>query len=255
MGQVILSVSDRGYAHIVLNRPEKMNAITQKVISELRDALKQARAIENLKCLVISGAGDRAFCAGGDLQEFHGELTKEEAYRMLSPMKDALYELACFPLPTFAFLNGQARGGGCEIATACDFRYGLADSSYGFVQGQLGILPGWGGGVLLYKKIAAHFAAHWLMDARMYGTEEVSRMGWLHKVVSKQQLAGEELLQPFLEKSQEQLRLFKKQYSEHLSIEGLLQQMDEEVQQCSGLWESEAHVQAVRRFTSSRKKS
>ncbi|WP_255822143.1 enoyl-CoA hydratase/isomerase family protein [Halobacillus shinanisalinarum] len=131
----------------------------------------------------------------------------------------------------------------------------MADGSYGFVQGQLGILPGWGGGVLLYKKIPAHFAAHWLMDSRMYGVEEATRIGWLHKVVSEQQLAGEELLQPFLEKSQEQLRSFKKQYRDHLSMEGVWHQMDEEVQQCARLWESEAHVQAVRRFTSSRKKS
>ncbi|WP_255822142.1 enoyl-CoA hydratase/isomerase family protein [Halobacillus shinanisalinarum] len=100
MEQVILSVNDKGYAHIVLNRPEKMNAITQKMITELHDALKQARTIENLKCLVISGAGGRAFCAGGDLQEFHGGLTKEEAYQILSPMKDVLYELAYFPVPT-----------------------------------------------------------------------------------------------------------------------------------------------------------
>ncbi|MFD2925413.1 enoyl-CoA hydratase/isomerase family protein [Halobacillus naozhouensis] len=253
MEQVTLTVHNYGCAVITLNRPDKMNAVTKQMAEELLEAIEQARTVEHVKCLVIRGAGDRAFCTGGDLTELHGDLTSEEAYHVLSPMKQVLHELVCFPVPTFAFLNGQARGGGCEIATACDFRYGLADGSYGFVQGQLGITPGWGGGEILYKRISSNAAAHWLMDAKMYTAARALEIGWLHKIVDKQDMDEKELLRPFLEKSLEQLHVFKQQYVQRLALDGLSQQMDEEVQQCARLWESEGHVEAVRRFTSSRK--
>ncbi|WP_163530388.1 enoyl-CoA hydratase/isomerase family protein [Halobacillus ihumii] len=255
MEQVTLTVSDDGYGLVTLNRSDKMNAVTKQMADELLNALEQAKNIEHIKCLVIRGAGDRAFCAGGDLTELHGDLTSEQAYRTLLPMKQVLHELACFPVPTFAFLNGQARGGGCEIATACDFRYGLADGSYGFIQGQLGITPGWGGGEILYKRIPSNIAAHWLMEAQMYSASRALEIGWLHKIVTRQQMDGKELLRPFLEKSVEQLHVFKQQYIEKLSIEGLSQHMDQEVQHCAGLWESEAHVKAVRRFAASSRKN
>src|SRR5690625_5646758 len=86
------------------------------------------------------------FCAGGDLINFHGELTPDEAFSRLYPMKEVLYDIASFPVPTICLLNGDALGGGCEIATACDFRIAKETTKFGFVQSKLGIVPGWGGG-------------------------------------------------------------------------------------------------------------
>ncbi|SFJ92941.1 Enoyl-CoA hydratase/carnithine racemase [Halobacillus dabanensis] len=251
MKQVLIEKNDE-YAILTLNRPEKMNAVSKQMTKELYEAILSLKE-EDLKFLVVTGAGDHAFCAGGDLNEHHGEMVAEEAYDILHSMKEVLYELATFPVPTFALLNGQARGGGCEIATACDFRYGLESASYGFVQGNLGITPGWGGGTLLYRRIKSDYAAHWLMDAEMYSADQVYRIGWLHKKITVN-WSVEELFPSFLNKTSEQMRVFKQQYLKHLDGDRLSQQMDQEVQQCSLLWESDEHKEAVRKFAAKRKR-
>ncbi|MBA2174279.1 enoyl-CoA hydratase/isomerase family protein [Halobacillus locisalis] len=253
MGYVLLDISEEGCATITLNRPEKMNAINKQMVQELREVLESVRTLETLKLVLITGAGDRAFCAGGDLKDFHGEMAAREAYELLVPMKEVLYKIATLPVPTIALLNGQARGGGCEIATACDFRYGVSDASFGFVQGDLGIRPGWGGGVLLYERIAAAQAAHWLMDAEMYEAAETLRIGWLHKMGTLEQLQSGRFIESFLNKTETQMRQFKSQYLSSLSIKGLSDRMDEEVKECAVLWESEEHKLAVQKFMSSRK--
>ncbi|MBM7552866.1 enoyl-CoA hydratase/isomerase family protein [Thalassobacillus pellis] len=245
---------DPGYAIIKLNRPDKLNAVSKKMAEELRAALRQAKENEKLKCLVITGAGNRAFCAGGDLKDFHGEMDAGEAFQLLYPMKEVLYELASFPMPTIALLNGQARGGGCEIATACDFRIGVEGAEFGFVQGQLGIIPGWGGGALLYEKIRPERAYLWLTEATMYDYKKAYDIGWLHHIITKSELENiESLLQQFLNKSLLQLSHLKQQYEKKLSMLSLSSMMDEEVRVCARLWESEEHKQAVELFLKSRK--
>ncbi|GGF11834.1 hypothetical protein GCM10010954_08090 [Halobacillus andaensis] len=256
MEQVEVNWDERGVVTIKLNRSEKMNAITKVMAKELLQVIVESKNNPKVKCLVITGAGKEAFCAGGDLRELHGNLKEKEAYQILHPMKQVLYELATFPLPTFALLNGQARGGGCEIATACDFRYGLEDGEYGFIQGGLGITPGWGGGELLYKRIQADRAAHWLMESNMYSAEEAYRIGWLHKIVTRESLDTHRLLlAPFLQKSHRQLKIFKSQYLHSLSMHNVSSHMEEEVKNCASLWESEEHIRAVEKFIRTRKKS
>ncbi|MCP3026222.1 enoyl-CoA hydratase/isomerase family protein [Halobacillus sp. A5] len=255
MEKIITTLDARGTGTILLNRYDKMNAVTREMCEGLLKAVLDFKANPNLKCLVITGAGQQSFCAGGDLLELHGDLTEEEAYTRLIPMKQVLYELAVFPLPTYAFLNGDARGGGCEIATACDFRYGKHDGKYGFIQGKLGITPGWGGGELLYRKISADRAAHWLMDSEMYDSERAYQIGWLHKIVAKEHLTPDYLLSPFLEKTQTQLKIFKSQLLRSLPFTDLSKEMDEEVRRCASLWESEEHIKAVKNFIRTRKKS
>ncbi|WP_079480387.1 enoyl-CoA hydratase/isomerase family protein [Halobacillus salinus] len=253
MSLVLLDWMEDGYAVITLNRPEKLNAINHQMVQELDEALDLVRKEDHVKFLTVTGKGDKAFCAGGDLNEFHGNLEEDEAYDLLAPMKNVLYKLATLPIPTIALLNGQARGGGCEIATACDFRYALKGTSFGFIQGKLGIAPGWGGGTLLYEKVDKQAAAHWLMTATMYSTDQALRIGWLHKVYSDKEWAMETLLQPFLHNSQEQMTWFKKQYLNSLKLDELSVRMEEETISCSKLWESEAHKEAVQKFMLSRK--
>ncbi|GGC80529.1 3-hydroxybutyryl-CoA dehydratase [Thalassobacillus devorans] len=242
-----------GLAKITLNRPDKMNAVSKQMTAELSEVLKQARDEEELKCLVITGSGDRAFCTGGDLQDLHGDLNAGEAFQVLYPMKEVLYQLASFPVPTVAVLNGQARGGGCEIATACDFRFAIQNASFGFVQGELGITPGWGGGALLYEKIRPEFAFQWLVEAEMYSSERVAEMGWAHRLIEREELENlEQLLSGFLDKSIEQMKVWKRQYDKKLSMIALSPVMDEEVRACAKLWESEEHKEAVNRFMNRR---
>lgn len=253
MELVKLAFKDEGYAQLTLNRTEKLNSVSKQMTEELYEALQKIKESKDIKFLTLTGEGERAFCTGGDLTELHADMNAQQAYSVLHPMKVVLYELAMLPVPTIALLNGQARGGGCELATACDFRYGVESAAYGFVQANLGITPGWGGGVLLYSRIQPSAAAHWLMEAAMYPAKQAYRIGWLHKIVSVNQLRSMDMIKSFLNKTPEQMKWFKKQYKAHVYSQDLSRKMEEEVWQCSLLWESDAHKEAVQKFMDKRK--
>lgn len=237
---------DQAYGVICLNRPEKHNAVNKEMVEQLHAVLQQAKQDE-LRFLVITGAGEKMFCAGGDLTILHGELTPDEAFSRLYPMKEVLHEIISFPVPTICLLNGDALGGGCEIATACDIRIAKEDTKFGFIQSQLGIIPGWGGGALLYEKVNSSFAFQWLMEAEIFEVEYLLERGWLHRTISKQEWGNRELiLQPYLSKSYQQMLLLKNQFKLKLSSLALSSLMSEEVRNCATLWDSPKHKEAVK---------
>jgi len=239
---------EQGYGEILLNRPEKMNAISKDMTRSFLNALETAKQ-QQVKFLVITAAGDRMFCAGGDLQDLHGDLSTEEAFTVLYPMKEVLYELVSFPVPTVCLLNGDGIGGGCEIATACDIRIAKANTRFGFVQTKLGITPGWGGGTLLYEKVHSSFAFQWLMEAALHRADYLQKHGWIQKIADDEEWNDREsLLKPYLTKSLEQMKILKMQYQKKLSILLLSEQMNDEVRNCAELWETKEHKDAVREF-------
>lgn len=231
-------------AKITINRPEKRNAVNKAVTSQLADAIQEVKKIDGLKYVVLTGEGDKSFCAGGDLNELHGKLSAKEAYELLIPMMQVLFELATLPIPTIALLNGAARGGGCELATACDFRFARPQDKFGFIQANLGITPGWGGGALLYRKIRPELAFHWLVTGDMRSAEECQRAGWIHGLTKDPTI----YLETFSPRSYQQMRSFKQQYLKSLDIKSLHKCMEEEVQTSASLWETDEHMAAVERF-------
>ncbi|WP_188454497.1 enoyl-CoA hydratase/isomerase family protein [Virgibacillus oceani] len=241
---------DEGYSVITLNRPEKRNAISKEMVKELKRSIEQARK-DSAKFLVITGAGDKMFCAGGDLQDLHGGLTVEQAFQELYAMKEVLFEVASFPMPTICLLNGDALGGGCEIATACDFRIARESNKFGFIQTKLGISPGWGGGALLYEKVHSSFAYQWIMEAAIHSAAFLHECGWIHKIVMDDNWGDQtKLLESYRTKSYDQMKILKKQYTKKLSILSLSALMDEEVRNCANLWDSREHKHAVAKFLS-----
>src|SRR5690625_129626 len=164
-------------------------------------------------------------------------------------MKDFLYKLATFPLPTIALLHGMALGGGCELATACDFRIAREKTQFGFVQSKLGIIPGWGGGSLLYEKVDPSFAYEWMMEAQIYEASYLKERGWIHNIIPYN-LWGKLhiLLEPYLDKSFEQMKILKSQYKSKLSVLSFSALMNDEVRQCSQLWNSQQHKEKVQQF-------
>lgn len=237
-----------GYGLIYLNRPEKHNAISKEMTRLLVEKLKQAKE-DSLKCLVITGAGDKSFCSGGDLNNMHGGLSNDEAFTELYQMKEFLYELVTFPVPTICLLNGNALGGGCEIATACDFRIAKEGTSFGFIQSTLGIVPGWGGGAILYEKVDSSFAYQWLVEGAIIDVCELKSRGWIHRIITDSNLEDiNNILAPYLTKSIEQMKLFKSQYSKKISALSLSATMNEEVRSSANLWDSPEHIKAVKRF-------
>lgn len=237
-----------GYILITLNRGNKRNAVSAEMAKELKGALKKARE-SKIKFLVITGSGEKMFCAGGDLNDLHGSLSPEAAFHQLYTMKEVLFDLVSFPVPTICLLNGDAVGGGCELATACDIRIAKEGTVFGFVQTKLGITPGWGGGALLYEKVHPSFAYSWLIDAEKYDAEYVMEKSWIHKVIPKSRWKDKnEILNAYVTKSISQMEILSRQYQQKIGAMGLSAIMDNEVRNCATLWDSAEHIYAVNQF-------
>lgn len=239
---------EKEYGILTLNRPEKRNAISIDMARQLSTLLTEIES-RPISFLVIKSAGEGVFCAGGDLNELHGELSNQEAYETLKVMKQVLYQIVSLPVPTIALLQGNALGGGCELATACDIRIAKEGTSFGFVQSNLGILPGWGGGAILYEKVLPSFALQWLTEGEMYQASDLLEKGWLHHLVDEVSWADiDDLLQPYVRKSLEQMQYLKAQYKAAIHLDDLKEKMDIESSNCANLWASEHHQQVVQSF-------
>ena len=133
---------DDGLAVLTIDRPHARNAIALDTMEQLENALN---AVAGARALVIKGAGDRAFVSGGDLKELSALRTVEDAAAMARRMRSICDQLAAFPGPVIAALNGHAFGGGAEVAVAADIRLAADDIKIAFNQVQLEIMPAWGG--------------------------------------------------------------------------------------------------------------
>jgi enoyl-CoA hydratase len=133
---------DDGLAVLTIDRPHARNAIALDTMEQLEKALDAAAGA---RALVIKGAGDRAFVSGGDLKELSTLRTEEDASAMAKRMRSICDQLASFPAPVIAALNGHAFGGGAEVAVAVDIRVAADDIKIAFNQVELEIMPAWGG--------------------------------------------------------------------------------------------------------------
>lgn len=239
--------TEESYSVITLNRPDKRNAISLQMASQLKSSIEQAKQ-DNCKFLILTSADEDVFCAGGDLQDYQSNLNYEDAFGRLYTMKEVLYELVSFPVPTICLLSGNAYGGGCELATACDLRIAKDTTQFGFIQANLGILPGWGGGSLLYEKVHSSFAFQWITEAAIFDAVHLKNKGWIHKLIPAVQWEEHEILKPYMKNSLEQMRILKKQYKEYITSLSLAAKMNEEVRHCATLWNSDRHKQAINEF-------
>jgi enoyl-CoA hydratase len=140
-----------GVLHVTINRAEKRNALSRAVLAQLRE-LFQARGDDpTVLVAVLRGAGDQCFAAGGDLRDLSAVRRLDEATAMAEEGKAALEAVRRFPVPVVAALNGDALGGGAELALACDFRVLATHAHIGFIHGRLNIATAWGGGVDLLR--------------------------------------------------------------------------------------------------------
>ncbi|MET3682036.1 enoyl-CoA hydratase/carnithine racemase [Alkalibacillus flavidus] len=233
---------------VTLNRPAKRNALSFDMIRELSDVVHGLHQDHDTKLVIFTGAGV-AFCAGGDLSDFHGDLNQGDALELLTPMKDVLWQITTLPMTTIAWMNGLARGGGMELATACDFRFANEAGHYGFTQGQLGISTGWGGGTLLYERISHQEAYYWLVMADVRSAPELKDIRYVQATFTDgDHILDHELIKPFVARDVEQLLHWKQQWLDARDLTRLKERMDQEVEACSHLWVSEAHRQAVAQF-------
>jgi enoyl-CoA hydratase len=245
MAKVEMNIENE-IAWLILNRPEKRNAIDYDVIELFNEKLDMAESRNDVKIVVITGAGNDAFCSGGDLSVFHRIHTKQDAKEMLLKMAKVLYKLFCFPKPTVAYLNGTAVGGGCEIATACDFRIAQKNTKLGFIQGKLGITTGWGGSTYLMERVNTQEALQLLMSADPFDAMEGIKKGFIQNIYER------ELFNQWLSSYTNQplgvLLAYKQRFLAHHDPEVLFKRVLDEIEDCSTLWETPEHHEAVERF-------
>jgi enoyl-CoA hydratase len=249
VGDYIIHMNKEGILQFIINRPEKRNAVSYEIMEGLEKALNECMYNDHVKALLITGSGDRAFCAGGDLTQFHNLKTESESYEMLSKMGGLLTRLAFLPKPTIAFINGTAIGGGCEIATACDFRIAKRTAKMGFVQGNLAITTGWGGGTLLLERISVSNALSLLMTARVEEAEFLHDIGFVDELVDDIMPTHEiPLIKMISLKSEGVLKAYKQQLLERWDKKRVEENIMKEIRQCAKLWASDEHHEAVDEF-------
>jgi enoyl-CoA hydratase len=241
---------EKGYLLFTITRSEKRNAVNYEVMQGLTEAISLTND-PDIKALVITGEGDQAFCSGGDLSVFHKLQSKEEAYEMLSKMSHILYSLMTLTKPTIALLNGTAIGGGCELASACDFRLAKEGIRAGFVQGKQGITTGWGGGTILAEKLPTSGSMKLLMEAQIQTAEYLKDVGFIDQIYSNHHItACETFMEKFLAVDLKVLESYKMMWILKWEENKLRERIEKEVRNCSVLWESESHHKYVQNFIS-----
>jgi enoyl-CoA hydratase len=255
MEPYIISKENNGVLLFTINRPDRRNAVNFEVMDGLEEAIKLA-ADNDVKALAITGAGSQAFCSGGDLDSFHQLKTEEEAYGMLARMAGILYNLLVLSKPTIAILNGTAVGGGCEIASACDFRIGKHGMKAGFVQANLAITTGWGGGTLLLEKLPKQTALKMLLDAKIHSAEELMKLGFLDNLFDGDPMeACLSFLEVSLKKETSVLEAYKTLLNKKWELLSMKERMKDEAARCAVLWEDEAHHKKVDEFINQKNKN
>ncbi len=178
-------------AHLVLNRPEKRNALNEAMWRAIPALLAEAEADNAVRLLVVRGAGG-AFAAGADISEFEEVYaTPERAADYSRAIAAALDGLAAFPKPTLAMIEGACVGGGCGIALACDLRFAAEGSRFGITPGKLGLVYTLSDTRRLVNAVGLPAAKDILFTGRLLAADEALRLGLINRLVSAETLAGE----------------------------------------------------------------
>lgn len=171
---LLLNIED-GVAIITVNRPDKRNALNGAVRREIVEALDHLRDDDGARVVIITGAGDKAFIAGADIVEFAERTPLEQRDAMQG--RRMFDEIASFPKPTIAMINGFALGGGCETALACDMRIAARSAKLGQPEIRLGLIPGGGGTQRLPRLVGAGRALRLILTAELIDAVEAERIG------------------------------------------------------------------------------
>ena len=180
----IIYVKEKGIAKITINRPEVRNALNMSTRQDIRNAIEDIKVDKSIRVAIITGAGDKAFISGADINEFKGvsPITMEEqrASKLGMQLNSDIENL---PVPVIAMINGFCLGGGCEIAMACDMRIASENARFGQPEINIGIFPGNGGTQRLLRLVGWGRAKELIYTGRIIDAAEAERIGLVDKVV------------------------------------------------------------------------
>ena len=176
------------FAVITLNRPDALNALSFALIGDLGRALDEVAA-SDARALLITGAGEKAFCAGADIKELTGRSLVEQK-RGAETGQATLAKLDRLPMPSVAVINGYAFGGGLELALACTFRIATRNAKVGQPELKLGLIPGYGGTQRLPRAVGEARAMEMILTGRTVDAEEALRIGLVQRIVEGDAMAA-----------------------------------------------------------------
>jgi enoyl-CoA hydratase len=186
----ILFEVDNGVATLTFNRPQVLNALNQDTLDELAAAVRSVQDDEEIRVLILTGSGDRAFMAGADINELQ-KMDALSAKYFADRGQVLLFTLERLDIPVIACVNGFALGGGCELAMACDFIYASETASFGQPEINLGFIPGFGGTQRLLRLVGRARAKELCFTGAMISAQEASDMGLVNKVFPPDRLMEE----------------------------------------------------------------
>jgi enoyl-CoA hydratase len=197
---------------LTISRPEKRNALSLALLDEIGATLAQSAGDAGIRCAVITGAGDKCFAAGGDLQELDAIRSAEDTRAMSRRGRAALDRVRAFPVPVIAALNGLALGGGAELALACDLRVSAPHAEIGFLQAQLNVTTAWGGGIDLALTVGDRRALRILAtSARLEAARalDLGLVDWVCAPGQPLETCTAAFLEPYIARSRDVLAGFK----------------------------------------------
>ena len=181
-----------GLATIAFNRPKAMNALSEELLTEFSQALAAIAEDEDIRVLILTGAGEKAFVAGADITELatlnplQGRKFSRQGHRVIGMLQK-------LPIPVMAAVNGYALGGGCEIALACDFIYAAETAIFGLPEITLGLIPGFGGTQRLPRAVGVNMAKELIFTGKMVPAAEAVTIGLVNRVFPADTLMAETL--------------------------------------------------------------
>ncbi len=186
----LLVQNEDGVCTLTLNRPRAMNSLSMELLGELHRALDEIQYDPAVRCVIVTGAGDRAFCAGADLKERAG-MDDNQVRRCVGLIRGVMDKVENLPVPTIAAVNGAALGGGTELALACDLRVVADNAKMGLTETSLAIIPGAGGTQRLPRIVGKAKAKELIFLARRVPADECLAIGLANRVVPLGDLLGE----------------------------------------------------------------
>lgn len=188
----ILFEAADGVGVLTFNRPKALNALTTNTLEEVKEVLESIALAREIRVLVLTGAGDKAFVAGADIAGFQ-TLNPLQARHFAELGQEVFFKLEHLPQPVIACVNGFALGGGCEIAMACDFIYASEKARFGQPEVNLGLIPGFGGTQRLARMVGRAKAKELCMTGEAIDAQQARELGLVAKVFPAEQLLEETL--------------------------------------------------------------
>ncbi len=247
-------ILDSNVGVLTVNRPKALNALNSLVIKELADFFREVTNRKDIKALILTGNGDKAFIAGADIAEM-SKLSKADALSFARSGQVVSKLMQDLPFPVIAAVNGYALGGGCEMAISCDFIIASEKAVFGQPEVSLGLITGFGGAVRLAEFVGWPMAKELIYTGKRIDAQEAYRIGLANKVVSQETLMTEALsiAKKIAENSSLAVATVKRAMSEINSVSDLSERLEIEATAFSSVFDSYDQKEGTSAFVEKRK--